>query len=92
MQTDLDEFLTFVMEFSDVALDPDMKDTLDLIVEAWGEMDADGSGCVSKDEFFTYFKGMGFSEEHCEEKWKLADINGDGTLSLVEFWQNCISG
>jgi Ca2+-binding EF-hand superfamily protein len=48
-------------------------------------MDDNGDAQITRDEFFSSLTLYGVDEQSCDSLFKLCDVNGDGTITLLEF-------
>ncbi|KAF2555137.1 hypothetical protein F2Q68_00015728 [Brassica cretica] len=78
----LDEFLEAVLAFS-------LNISEEEVTQMFKEIDVDGDGELSSDEFASSVAMIGpgkeCTEEKCAEMVKTADVDGDGYLSFEEF-------
>merc|ERR1712048_415130 len=81
-QLDFDEFIELITtrpEFSETV------DHTDELIEAFKQLDQDGSGYLDKQEFKDMLIPMGLSEREYEAVFEGADTDGDGKISIAEF-------
>jgi hypothetical protein len=63
------------------------------VVNAFKEWDADGSGCISKEELSAVLLKLdeSFTQDMADKLFALADVNSDGKIDYVEF-SNWVTG
>ena len=72
-----------------LARSEDMK-----IIEAFRQIDADGSGKIDRNEMFSFLLSKGIDESHATQildvVFKACDTDASGLIDLEEFTQNYI--